>query len=55
MVLKSEVIREVVQDLVELIKYLFCNFMCVHPLAADDETRGFEELSVELSDMLREH
>jgi len=55
MILKPKVIREVVQDLIKLIKYLFSYFVSIHPLASDNKTRGFKQFSIELSDMLREH
>ena len=55
MILEPEMIREVVQYLIEFIKHLFSNFMRIHPLAANHKTRGFEQFSIELSDMLSEH
>ena len=55
MILEPEMIREVVKDLIKLIKNLLCYFVRIHSLAADYKTRGFEEFSIKLSDMLREH
>ena len=55
MLSEVQIVREVIKYLIELIEDLFRNLISVHSFATNHQAGGFEELSVELPHMFREH